>query len=508
MQVTCHLSRRWHQQFCHSPSFGSHQQCLQFLIPKRSYRTNRGNIIRQQPQKIGYDDKDLSNDLTDIQPFAPEKEFAARFENRGIQEYEQFRSNISTRKRIDPSKPLRDQAEKIWKELQEVEAELQEARKGPFNVDSPLLQQLPVDEREELLKLLYTEVTAGNEEEDSLDLAELDRLIEQEDPPDGTEDDLKVTIHIPKAQQAFVTRFNKALSEAQEHVNDPDRALKLWKWYLRCQQRVPGLSSIIPERVWTFLWQSQRLLGSRPRHVIMLGRDMMAADLHLDTEQRLEMIRALHASNDTASALKMWEDTHSIDQNISPNEQTSYAQLGVELYAAVGRPEKAQRVALNAVTNGASPEILVTAIQGWAQSKDSRASVKIWVLYLKLRDLLGDSMEPQLYEKISDNLLGQNSSQMALTVFKDMIARIQGDGMNTLSAYRDAMGAIPLNADSEHVEEAINQTSLNILLALPQKYRNKFFFASWIKKLIGQGHVESAAMVVDLMYERLSLIHI
>lgn len=44
--------------------------------------------------------------------------------------------------------------------------------------------------------------------------------------------------------------------------------------------------------------------------------------------------------------------------------------------------------------------------------------------------------------------------------------------------------------------------SLAALLVLPKSYQNKFFYGSWIKKLIGNGEVDAAAAVVELMYER------
>ena len=38
--------------------------------------------------------------------------------------------------------------------------------------------------------------------------------------------------------------------------------------------------------------------------------------------------------------------------------------------------------------------------------------------------------------------------------------------------------------------------------SLPFKWQNKFFYASWIKKLLGEGHTEYASKVVELMFER------
>jgi len=55
-----------------------------------------------------------------------------------------------------------------------------------------------------------------------------------------------------------------------------------------------------------------------------------------------------------------------------------------------------------------------------------------------------------------------------------------------------------------HVSQGsdINKINLTALGSLPFKWQNKFFYASWIKKLLGEGHTEYASKVVELMFER------
>jgi len=420
-----------------------------------------------------------------------------------VREFEQHGSDNTTRRAIEPNRELKDEAEEVWQELQDVERQLEIAQEGPFGPRSEFMQQFPKDQREELLKALAKEGIVPQDEEDTLDLAELDRLMEEEDDDTSEKQELGVTLHIPKVHQAFVARFNKALKAAQENEGDVVKSLNLWKWYLRCQQKIPAFSQIISENVWSFLWQSQSQLGVRHQHLVMLGRDMRSVETPMDDQQCLEYIRALHICDDTMGALSVWEEVKAqLGSNLSPDFLSAFYSTGVQLYVSVGRPQKAQRVASGAIERGAEPTLLVHVISGWAHAKTADSASKAWAMYLRMRALLKEDMTPELYEKVSDALLDTKQSDMALAVFKDMIARIRGVGQNTLVSYEKALRGVQLDGDPEEVERAVNQVSLTMLLALPKPYQNKFFFASWIKKLLGQQRVEAASMVVDLMYER------
>lgn len=504
MQGICRLSRRWHQQFCHSPSFGPHQRCLQTFTPVREYRQVARGVRRprrETPQSL--QQLDSAPDLEYVNPFSPAQLLKRENDDLVVREFEQYGSDKSTRVEIEPGKELRDEAEQIWAEIEDIDRQLEIAKEGPFGPRSEFMQQFPEEKRAEILEALAKEGSLAEDEEDALDLAEIDRMMEEEDEDTSERDDLAVTLHIPKAHQALVSHFNKALKNAQNSDEDVVKSLNLWKWYLRCQQKIPGFSQIISESVWRFLWRSQSRLGPRKSHLVVLGRDMDAAGEEMGDEERLEYIQALDVCGDSVTALSTWEDARTrVRWNASSEFLTEFYAVGVQLYASVGRPQKAQTVAFNAIDKGADPKILVHVISGWAASKSESSSTKAWVIYLRMRSMLGENMPSELYEAVSDSLLEKQHSQMALAVFKDMISRVGGSSKNTLQSYSQALGAIEMEADPEEVEKAINQVSLTMLLTLPKQYHNKFFFASWIKKLIGQQRIDSASQVVDLMYER------
>lgn len=230
---------------------------------------------------------------------------------------------------------------------------------------------------------------------------------------------------------------------------------------------------------------------------------MNSVEEGISDTQRLEYIQALESCGDLGTALSTWESAKTqVKWNVAAESLTDFCTTGIQLYAAVGRPQKAQTIAFDAIERGADPKILVHVISGWTRSGAEGSSSKAWAIYLRLRSMLGDAMQPDLYETISDSLLEGTHSEMALAVFKDMISQIRGTGENTLHSYNEALGAVDLGAHPNDVENAINQVSLTMLLTLPKQYQNKYFFASWIKKLLGQQKTDSASRIVDLMYER------
>ncbi|KAK5950977.1 hypothetical protein OHC33_008049 [Knufia fluminis] len=479
------------------------------FIPVREYRQDRrvrrprAVASAPEPTQVHVPDADRSFNPFSDGLLPPSQLLSQNDDDLVVREFEQHGSDKSTRRQIEPNKELRDEAEEVWQELQDVEKQLEIAREGPFGPRSEFMQQFPPDKREEFLKALAKEGVVPQDEEDTLDLAELDRLMEQEDDDISDQEELGVTLHIPRAHQSLAARFNKALVAAKEGEDDVVKGLNLWKWYLRCQQRIPGFSQIVSEKVWKFLWQSQIRLGKRPQHLVMLGRDMRAVDEPMDNSHCLEYIRAMHASDDTMGALFAWEEMKSqLGSDTTSEFLSAFYSTGTQLHVSVGRTQKAQRIAFAGIEKGAEPTILIHVISGWAQMKTADSANKAWGLYLRMRKLLKDDMTPELYEKVSDALLDAKQGAMALAAFKDMIARLTGTGRSTLDNYEKILGNVRLDGDPEEVERAINRVSLTMLLVLPRSYQNKFFFASWVKKLLGQQRTEAAAMVVELMYER------
>ncbi|KAI5284300.1 hypothetical protein KEM54_001449 [Ascosphaera aggregata] len=104
------------------------------------------------------------------------------------------------------------------------------------------------------------------------------------------------------------------------------------------------------------------------------------------------------------------------------------------------------------------------------------------------------------YDTITLALLQAGRPEVALIVFKDMMVTHKGREHDSVARYTAAVG--PWKRIEDVRASDLNQMSLGALAILPKSLANKFFFASWIKKLIGMGEVDDAAKVVELMFER------
>lgn len=396
-------------------------------------------------------------------------------------------------------------------ELDELDRELAILKEGPFGPNSEFIQSFPANEREELLKALEEEgvMSSGTANYADLisdeDLEELVREDEGIEQPTQDPSSLKVTLGIPVKDKIYVKQFNAALDTAQQK-EDQKTYFALWRWYLRCQQHVPNFALIIPEDVWHFLWKSQTTMYYRPKHIRMLGKDMLKADVSLEGKEWIEYIDALHATGDLAAAAEAWEA-----QRSQLGAQEEFAELfwltGVRLYVDLGKPHKAQRLAFECYehTTIMNADVLVMVISAWAKSQHASAADKTWYCYLELREKL-ETREDQktileILGKISSILLEANRVDLALAVFKDMFMLTAKSPQDSLGIFRELSKSTASDVHAP-TEDLVSQIGLSVLANFPRKFANKYFFAAWIKWLLGAGRPDDAAMVVELMYER------
>jgi pentatricopeptide repeat protein len=413
MQAICHLSRRWHQQFCRSPSFFSHRQCLQrWQI--------RGFARRADPD---------------------------------IHVWEQEPGKPET---LRPEGGVFDDDMVVARErIKQLERELAVMRKGPFAREGEFMQSLPEHKREELLKAMEEQ---GFEEDDIRDLSFDELLAEDEEPT--RKQTLAVSLRIPEKSRAYVRKFNTALQ-----TSDAKSKQKLWLWYLRCRQRVPGFTSHIQEDVWDHLWQTQLETHPRSPRIVSLGGDMLGAGRDLG-DHLPEYLEALHLTGETRAALEMWEKT--------PKSSARLERIGVKLYAATAESDHQGSLAKAAKMALADPvkDTILPVIQAYAKRTSAKAAVDLWQFYSQITPTI------ELLGHISSILLEAGRKEMALAVFQDMMGKGQRPKVGDISEF-----------------------SLMGLLALPKRFRNKFFFGAWIRWLLAEGKVQDATMVVELMQE-------
>ncbi|KAI1618572.1 hypothetical protein EDD37DRAFT_273130 [Exophiala viscosa] len=484
MRGICHLSRRWHQQFSLSPSFRGHQTCLQSLQPVRHLRQPARSRLPRSPAP------------SSVPSVAPVK----------VNEYEQYGNDASTRVKVHDY--LAEEGEQMRAQLDELDRDLALMKEGPFGPNSEFIQSFPPDEREELLKALEEEGVMAPDIDDMLTAEDLEevardektsrRLAEEKDP-------LKVTLSIPSKDKIYVKRFNKVLHEAgQSGAKDKDY-FTLWKWYLRCQQHVSNFAVIIPEDVWHFLWKTQTTRFYRPKHLAMLGKDMIRVDVQLEDQELVQYIDALEDTGDIAAAAETWEAQKSRLGNNNELAETFWT-TGIRIYVALGKPQKAQNLAFECYdhTTMVDPEVLVMVISAWAKSQRESAPTKAWSCYLDLRKRLERNEDEQtslrVLGRVSGALLEAGRTELASAVFKDMYLLKYKSAFDSWTFFQDMAKSLPNSASPG--EDIVNKIGLASLAFLPRNFYNRFFFGSWIKWLIGEGRLDEAAQVVELMYER------
>ena len=378
--------------------------------------------------------------------------------------------------------------------------------------EQPALQK-EVDQLRQELHDMRELVDPGNE---------LDDLFADIDNPEGIEDDdafrlddesqeWGVNFKLPEALRRYINDFNKLTRKVSDDFDRGQLHLELqralWLQYLRCKRTVPSFIEQVPEETWDVLWQSQHVPSidteGRLEHLKILLDDISKAGLELSPEQKLVKIEHLFASGARKNALDLWNREKRELQN-DEDVSREFAELGVRLLVGAGRLEQAQNMALEAVrgTKEVRTESLAPLIAAWAGKADE-ASIKVaWALYLYMREQKGAAITLEDFDQVIMAFMGCERRNFALAVFKDMILTGKGSPFDSAELARKAQGLYgELRKSSDGLAD-LNEVSLTALAYMPRNFENRYFYGSWIKRLIGLGEMEAATQVLQLMYER------
>lgn len=441
-----------------------------------------------------------------------------------IRFFEQDTLESKGRIEFDPDAEDAADRKELENELEKLDNELDILKKGPFDADSPFMKSLPEKDRIVALEALrqYDAEHGQDGSDDGPDLSqifdkELDDMIKEEfkdlyDEAEENKDPKNIlsakedSEDTPSQGHPYEIRFYKSLEQV---VSEPDTAKvqALWRWYLRCKTSVPSfLESLSPE-IFQLLWkaqvQDQKPSPNRLNHVQVLVKDIKSVGKNLSPDETLEFIGIIHSAGDTESALQLWEEQQTAISNGEGNID-AYWNLGVRLFAAAGDPQRAQDIAFAFLSRneGRSARILIPIIMAWIEQGEKDAPNKAWASYLQLRTLLGFDMKMKDYDEITIGFLKSGHINLALAVFKDMMVTGKDPSNDSTQIFQKAIGLAGQMHALSIREEDVNKISLSTLTILPRRFQNKFFYASWMKKLIGMGEVDSAASVVELMFER------
>lgn len=445
--------------------------------------------------------------------------------------YEQDTRKSKTRRKVDPEAEGRAEQEDAAKELARLTQELEELKEGPFGPNSQFIRELPEEDRAIALEALrkYEEDEAAGaagaadvsikdlyeKELDGLLKNEFESLVKEEESWQSEEDDSRTLVvrrpyevELENSDlQPYADKLNKCLRRIASGDSSVRWEQELWRWYRRCKQVVPRFVESLSEETLTLLWDTLALKKStKPQEtarVRTLAEDALSAGLTLSTPRILTYIETLHECGDTQVALEKWE-AYQAELSQRKEDLEAYWKLGVRLFAAENDPQRAQDIALAFLANDKSrqPRILIPVITAWGKRSGKEAEVKAWAMYLQLKAFLERKMTMDDYDQVSIGLLKAGRPSLAIAVFKDMMVTNSDPRHDSTSLYKAAVGLAGNLQASSISEQDVNKVSLSTLTVLPRKFQNRFFYASWMKKLIGMGEVDSAAMVIELMYER------
>jgi hypothetical protein len=308
-----------------------------------------------------------------------------------------------------------------------------------------------------------------------------------------------------------ITALNRALISAARGLERGRLKMftvqETWKAYARCRGALRLNPSSVPDEAWQLLWNCFANEASlNNKHVKLLGDDMIAAGLSLRDWQRLFYIQAESVEGGRLAAIEQWE---SCEMTLGKNPDTfkDYWELGISMYGQNNQLDKVLKAAKVLVQTAKDPtefRIFLPIIQAFLSSDHKGRARMAWALYIRLRLRMGQEMEMKDYDAVISMFFAADLPHLALGVFKDMMLR--GDASakryDSVAHYASDPGVM-----SDHDLLKVGQKELTwedsrALARLPAKFRNKFFFGKWLKKLIAEGQFDASITVFNLMNEQ------
>lgn len=377
--------------------------------------------------------------------------------------------------------------------------------------ESQLLERFSPEDRQRVKKALE------EDEELKAKLEAVDKLEDESEDvatiPGGRENrrnelkSLRIRLHLPAEKRIYLNNLNSALEEACTEEADDKARNNLWRWYTRCKQSLPPFLSLVPDLAWKVLWDSQSHVGlsekQRATRLRTLSEDTTQSRRVLSPSQKIIFINSLLSEGRFEEALQKWE-SEEVELRANGDIAQTFEDLGVRVYAAAGYIQKAEDLALGILSDSDTTRgrMLKPIIAAWAQRGNEDSLRQAWALYICLKKQLGSMITLKDYDEVTMAFMRIGRTDIALAVFKDMMLSRKPSQYDSVELYRNALGQVAdLHTQSVDLAE-LTRVSMTALTALPRTFQNKFFYASWMKKLLGMGEVDAAASVVELMYQR------
>lgn len=313
----------------------------------------------------------------------------------------------------------------------------------------------------------------------------------------------------PEDRLKNISKLNQSIQNFVKQQYNAAHIKDLWKWYTHCRNNLSAAWEAVPSSAWKVLWEAfSRICPENPNrmaHIRRLLADMKLAGVQLDKPQSLLYIEALFLEGKIKGAISQWES----DQTAlayDPSTARNYWELGVRMLANDDQPDRAQQatdILISGIGN-TDYRVLIPIIRSWLKSHDPAAVQRAWATYVRLKFLLGSEMEMKDYDAVAGAFLAAQQTDLALAVFRDMMLSAD-PGLGDCDSVAVYKRTLRLNEDLRSFKlapEELSWRSQEAFTALPRNKQNKYFYGSWIKKLIGDGEVDWAAQVAGLMYQR------
>ncbi|MCJ1451799.1 hypothetical protein MMC28_002139 [Mycoblastus sanguinarius] len=425
-----------------------------------------------------------------------------------IRWYQQLLPWSSERRQADPSNPdadewdaakwMKDEVNRLENELREMTGEGKEGK----TLIEPLLKELSEKDQRRVREAIRQDEMKELQKEKRV--AEIKRQLAQYAPK---KEDLEIQWQLPPNHSTYLRTLNENIRKAAANLVDQDIRKKLWQSYARCKAFLPPFLHLIPDQSWSVLWASQQTAGVSDLHwaphLITLSEDMLKTGKDLSIDQKILYIEALRHEGRQELAIDQWKELkiHVGDDKKASEE---HELLGVRLFASDGDPEKAEDIALHYLGTERQEEsrILIPILGAWLQRGDEIGLRHAWALYLRFKMQMGSKITMDDYDNITMSFLSAGKTDLALAVFKDLMLSGGQTNQGSIELYKKSLSIIGRTQSSAITAQDLNKISLTGLITLPREFQNKFFYGSWLKKLIGMNEVDAAASVIELMYER------
>jgi hypothetical protein len=295
----------------------------------------------------------------------------------------------------------------------------------------------------------------------------------------------------------------------KKHILNTDVKIReTWRAYVLCRSALVSAPYLVSAKFWTALWNilSKDDIHNLDRmsHLKILGDDMIKSKFDMDQAQKLLYIEATFVEDDHTTAIHTWESMGLGSSEMADRKE--YWDLGTRMFCRHGLIDRAITCAGKILQNTTDPKdfrLLLPIIGAVLKSGAESCLQHAWALYIRLRFNLGRNMIMEDYDSLITMFMNADHGEQALSIFKDMMLTNDPKiGRGSIGRYTDSVGKFAILSSLKIHTTELDWQDFKTVDVLPPRLNNRIFFGSWLKKLIGDGELESAEKVYFIMQER------